>query len=192
MTPELVPPSPNIHTTPTGGSELEKPLNFEVQNYFVVPQKVLPLKDITLGDKTIFTFIDTGSSGSLIREVVSTKIVDKEKFSKKCNILSGIGKPHVLMKGTFKHNLVIDEDRYSLTWHVVPTKHLYFEAIIGTDILEQAYLKFTEGGVEFYKYKGGNYQDKNESIRPEAIGSIQEIKSENQRTYNKKFKKKAP
>ncbi|GFS28952.1 hypothetical protein NPIL_551241 [Nephila pilipes] len=56
---------------------------------------------------------------------------------------------------------------------------LNFEAIIGTDILEQTSLKFTEEGVEFHKYEVKNYQDQKESIRPEAKGSIQEIKSEN-------------
>ncbi|GFT99376.1 hypothetical protein NPIL_541681 [Nephila pilipes] len=86
------------------------------------------------------------------------------------------------MKGTFKHDLVIGEDHYSLTWHVVRTKHLSFEAITGTDILEQASLMFTEEGVEFHKYEGKNYQDQKESIHPEARGSIQEIKSENLRT----------
>ncbi|GFT83396.1 transposon Tf2-9 polyprotein [Nephila pilipes] len=93
----------------------ERPSNSEVQTYFVVPQKGLHLKDITLGDKTISALIDTGSSVSLIREDVSTKIVDQQKFTKKFNILYGIGKSHVLMNGTFKYDLVIDEDRYSLT-----------------------------------------------------------------------------
>ncbi|GFS68338.1 peptidase A2 domain-containing protein [Nephila pilipes] len=91
-------------------SEPERPSNSEVQTCFVVPQKGLHLKDITLGDKTISALIDTGSSVSLIREDVSTKIVDQQKFTKKCSILSGIGKSHVLTKGTFKHDLVIDED----------------------------------------------------------------------------------
>ncbi|GFS84391.1 hypothetical protein NPIL_653361 [Nephila pilipes] len=104
-------------------SEPERPLNSEVQTYFVVPQKGLHLKDITLGDKTISALIDTSRSLSLIREDVSTKIVVQQKFSKKYNILSGIGKSHVLMNGTFKHDLFIDEDRYSLTWYVVPNKH---------------------------------------------------------------------
>ncbi|GFT44543.1 homeotic protein female sterile [Nephila pilipes] len=149
---------------------------------------MLPLKDITLGDKTISALIDTGSSVSLIHEDVSTKIVDQQNFSKKCNILSGIGKSHVLKKGTFKHDIVINQDHYSLTCHVVPSEHFNFEAIIGTNILEQASLKFTEEGVEFYKYEGKNYQDQKESIRHEAKGSIQEIKSENHGTYNKKRK----
>ncbi|GFT64263.1 hypothetical protein NPIL_245741 [Nephila pilipes] len=58
-------------------SEPEKPSNFEVQTYFVVPQKGLPLKDITPGDKTICSLIDTGSSVSLFREDVSTKIAQR-------------------------------------------------------------------------------------------------------------------
>ncbi|GFT54810.1 peptidase A2 domain-containing protein [Nephila pilipes] len=125
-------------------SEPEKPSKFEIQSYFVVPQKGLPLNDISLGDKTISALIDSGSSVNLIREYVSTKSVDQQKYSKKCNILSRIGKLHVLTKGTFKHNFFIDEDHHSLTWHVVPTKHLNFEAIIDTNILEQDSSKFTE------------------------------------------------
>ncbi|GFS53275.1 peptidase A2 domain-containing protein [Nephila pilipes] len=170
-------------------SEPERPSNFEVRTYFVVPLKGLYLKDITHGEKTISSLTDTCSSVSLIREDVSTKIVDHHKFSKKFNNLSGKGKSQVFTKGTFKHDLVIDEDRYSLTWYVVLIKHLNFEAIIGRDILEQASLMFTEEGVEFFKYEGKNYQDQKVSIRPEAKGSIEEIKSENYRTYNKKGKK---
>ncbi|GFT09867.1 peptidase A2 domain-containing protein [Nephila pilipes] len=173
-------------------SKPARPSNSEVQNYFVVPQKGLYRKDITLGDKIISDLIDTGSSVSLLREDVSTKIVDQQKFSKKYNILSEIGKSHVLTKCTFKHDLVTDEDCYSLTWHVARTKHPNFVAIIVTDILEQASLKFTEDGVEFHKFKGKNYQDHKESIRPEAKVGIQEIKSENHRTYNKKRKKGFP
>ncbi|GFS91362.1 homeotic protein female sterile [Nephila pilipes] len=116
--------------------------NFEVQTYFVVPHNRLPLKDTTLGNETISTFIDTGSLVSLIREEVSTKIVEQQKFSKKCNILFGISKSQVLTKGSFEHNFIIDEDHYSLTWHDVSNEHLNFEAIIGPDILEQASLKF--------------------------------------------------
>ncbi|GFU12152.1 hypothetical protein NPIL_666561, partial [Nephila pilipes] len=72
-------------------SEQVRPLSSEVQTCFFVPQKGLPLRDITLGDKTISTFIDTGSSVSFICEDVSTMIVDQQKFSNKYNFLSGIG-----------------------------------------------------------------------------------------------------
>ncbi|GFS91368.1 hypothetical protein NPIL_113621 [Nephila pilipes] len=74
------------------GSEYTRPSNSEVQTCFVVPQKGLYLRDITL-----------------------------------------------------------DEDLYSLTWHVVPTEHLYFNAVIGDVILKQASLNFTQNGVKFHK-----------------------------------------
>ncbi|GFS74126.1 hypothetical protein NPIL_324091 [Nephila pilipes] len=69
-------------------SEPARPSNSEVQTYFVVPQKGLHLIDATLDEKIISALIDAGSSVSLIREDVSTKTVDQQKFSKKCNILS--------------------------------------------------------------------------------------------------------
>ncbi|GFX77878.1 RVP domain-containing protein [Trichonephila clavipes] len=42
---------------------------------------------------------------------------------------------------------------YSLTWHVVPTDKLKFEAVIGSDLLEQASISFTKEGVKFNKYE---------------------------------------
>ncbi|GFS72114.1 hypothetical protein NPIL_251031 [Nephila pilipes] len=41
--------------------------------------------------ETISVLVDTGSSVSLFLEDVSTKIVDQQKFSKKCIVLSGVG-----------------------------------------------------------------------------------------------------
>ncbi|GFS94140.1 transposon Tf2-8 polyprotein, partial [Nephila pilipes] len=105
-------------------SEPARPSNSEIQTYFVVPQKGLHLRDITLGEKTIPALIDTSSSVSLIREAVSMKIVNQQKLSKKYNVPSGIGESHVLTKDSFEHDLVLDKYPYSLTWYVVPTKQL--------------------------------------------------------------------
>ncbi|GFX33294.1 transposon Ty3-G Gag-Pol polyprotein [Trichonephila clavipes] len=52
-----------------------------------------------------------------------------------------------------EYDFVLDKDQYSLTWHVVPTKQLNFEAIIGTDILGEASLNFTQEGVIFHKHE---------------------------------------
>ncbi|GFS37640.1 peptidase A2 domain-containing protein [Nephila pilipes] len=103
--------------------------NSEVQSYFVVLQKGLQLRDIPIGEKTISALIDTCSTVSLIHEDVSTKIVNQQKLSKKYNALSGTGKSHVLTKGSFEHDFVLDEDHYSLTWYIVPKLYLNFEVI---------------------------------------------------------------
>ncbi|GFS42734.1 transposon Tf2-6 polyprotein [Nephila pilipes] len=134
-------------------SDHARPSNSEVQICSVITPKKLHLKDISLGEKPISALMDTGISVSLIREDVSTKIVDQQKFSKKCIVLSGIGKSQVFTKGSFEHNFNIDEDHYSLTWHVVLTEHLNFEAIVGTDILNYVSLNFTQNGAEFHKHE---------------------------------------
>ncbi|GFS90106.1 hypothetical protein NPIL_291321 [Nephila pilipes] len=56
--------------------------------------------------------------------------------------------------GTICRENLKNEDHYSLTWHIVPAKHLSFEAVISPDILEQASLKFTQDSIEFQLYEG--------------------------------------
>ncbi|GFV20540.1 transposon Ty3-G Gag-Pol polyprotein [Trichonephila clavipes] len=63
------------------------------------------------------------------------------------------GETEVVTKGSFEYDFVLEKDQYSLTWHVVPTKQFNFEAIIGTDILGQASLNFTQEGVMFQKHE---------------------------------------
>ncbi|GFX07809.1 retrovirus-related Pol polyprotein from transposon gypsy [Trichonephila clavipes] len=52
-----------------------------------------------------------------------------------------------------EENFEIDDENYSLTWHVVPADKLKFEAVIGADLLEQASISFTKEGVKFNKYE---------------------------------------
>ncbi|GFY06601.1 tigger transposable element-derived protein 6 [Trichonephila clavipes] len=105
-----------------------------------------------LGNEIVSALIDTGSTVSLIREDVSTKIVDHSILSKINTVLYGLGQTEVITKG-FGYDFVLDKDQYSLTWHVVPTKQLNFAAIIGTDILGQASLNFNQEGVMFHKHE---------------------------------------
>ncbi|GFV25716.1 tigger transposable element-derived protein 6 [Trichonephila clavipes] len=127
--------------------------NPQVQSCSVRPQKGLHLKSIVLGNEIVSELIDTGSTVSLIREDVGSKIVDHSRISKINTVLYGLGQTEVITKGSFEYDFVLDKDQYSLTWHVVPTKPLNFEAIIGTDILRQASLNFTQEGVIFHKHE---------------------------------------
>ncbi|GFV71951.1 RVP domain-containing protein [Trichonephila clavipes] len=106
-----------------------------------------------LGNEIVLALIDTGSTVSLIREDVSTKIVNHLRLSKINTVLYGLGQTEVITKGSFEYDFVLNKDQYSLTWHVVPTKLLNFEAIIGTDILGQDSLNFTQEGVMFHKHE---------------------------------------
>ncbi|GFT89019.1 RVP domain-containing protein [Trichonephila clavipes] len=73
----------------------------------------------------------------------------------------------VVTKDSFEYDFVLDQDQHSLTWHVVPTKQLNFEAIIGTDILGQASLNFTQEGVMFHKHEEKAYLMQISGVHPE-------------------------
>ncbi|GFV09441.1 peptidase A2 domain-containing protein [Trichonephila clavipes] len=97
--------------------------------------------------------------------------------------------------GSFEHKFKIDDENYSLTWHVVPTDKLKFEAVIGSDLLEQASINFTKEGVKFNKYENHaqlmqisaeNLQEldlrhvENRQIKKELEKLIQDYKPEKQ------------
>ncbi|GFX83592.1 hypothetical protein TNCV_325411 [Trichonephila clavipes] len=79
--------------------------------------------------------------------------MDPTKLSKNKMLLTGIGEAQVTTIGSSEHKFKIDDENYSLIWHVVPTDKLKFEAVIGSDLLEQASISFTKEGVKFNKYE---------------------------------------
>ncbi|GFV96039.1 transposon Tf2-6 polyprotein [Trichonephila clavipes] len=94
-------------------------------------RKVYVLKEIFFGKVKITALIDSGRT----------------------MLLTCIGEAQVTTIGSFEHEFKIDDENYSLTWHVVPTDKLKFEAVIGSDLLEQASISFTKEGVKFNKYE---------------------------------------
>ncbi|GFT16685.1 transposon Tf2-6 polyprotein [Trichonephila clavipes] len=113
----------------------------------------LRTKEIFFGKVKITALIDSGSTVSLLRENTSRRIMHPTKLSKNKMFLTGIGEAQVTTIGSFEHEFKINDENYSLTWHVVPTDKLKFEAVIGSDLLEQASISFTKEGVKFNKYE---------------------------------------
>ncbi|GFT47063.1 transposon Tf2-6 polyprotein [Trichonephila clavipes] len=105
-----------------------------------------------------FQLNGTSYSGkiSLIREDVSKGIIEPSKLSKDISVLIGLGKYEVKTKGSFQRKIELDGEEYSLTWHVVPTPSLEFQAVIGSDILEQASVCFYKESVQFRKHEDKN------------------------------------
>ncbi|GFW23456.1 transposon Tf2-9 polyprotein [Trichonephila clavipes] len=130
--------------------------NPQVQSCFVTPQKGLHFKSIMLGNEIVSALTDTGSTVRFKHEDcedLSMKIVDHSRLSKINTVLYGLGQTEVITKDSFEYDFVLDKDQYSLTWHVVSNKQLNFEAIIGTDILGQVSLNFTQEGVMFHMHE---------------------------------------
>ncbi|GFX03111.1 retrovirus-related Pol polyprotein from transposon 17.6 [Trichonephila clavipes] len=119
----------------------------------LIVKEGLRTKEIFFGKVKITALIDSSSTVSLLRENTSRRIMDPTKLSKNKMLLTGIGEAQVTTIGSFEHEFKIDDENYSLTWHVVPTDKLKFEAVIESDLLEQASISFTKEGVKFNKYE---------------------------------------
>ncbi|GFX40417.1 retrovirus-related Pol polyprotein from transposon 17.6 [Trichonephila clavipes] len=121
----------------------------------LIVKEGLRTKEIFWKGEKITALIDSGSTVSLLRENTSRRIMDPTKLSKNKILLTGIGEAQVATIGSFEHEFEIDNENYSLNWHVVPPDKLKFEAVIGSDLLEhtQALISFTKEGVKFNKYE---------------------------------------
>ncbi|GFY35083.1 retrovirus-related Pol polyprotein from transposon 412 [Trichonephila clavipes] len=137
----------------TNYSKSQKFKEFPKETCTLIVKEGLRTKEIFFGKVKITALIDSGSTVSLLRENTSRRIMDPTKLSKNKMLLTGIGEAQVTTIGSFEHELKIDDENYSLTWHVVPTDKLKFEAVIGSDLLEQASISFTKEGVKFNKYE---------------------------------------
>ncbi|GFW16495.1 uncharacterized protein TNCV_2351191 [Trichonephila clavipes] len=102
----------------------------------LIVKEGLRTKEIFFGKVKITALIDSGSTVSLLRENTSRRVMDLTKLSKNKMLLTGIGEAQVTTIGSFEHKFKIDDENYSLTWHVVPTDKLKFEAVIGSDLLD--------------------------------------------------------
>ncbi|GBO46719.1 Transposon Tf2-8 polyprotein [Araneus ventricosus] len=134
-------------------SKNDKSSSSPVQICSRISKERIKTRKITIGNKTFEALIDTGSSVTLIREDVSKGIIEQSNLSRDIVVLSGLGKYEVKTKGSFQREIELDGEKYSVTWHVVPTPYLEFQAVIGSDILEQAFVGFDRKGVYFRKHE---------------------------------------
>ncbi|GFV86603.1 retrovirus-related Pol polyprotein from transposon 17.6 [Trichonephila clavipes] len=137
-------------------SKISNSTDSSIQIRSRISRERIKTRKITMGNKIIEALIDSGSSVSLIREDVSKGIIEPSKLSKDISVLIGLGKYEVKTKGSFQRKIELDGEEYSLTWHVVSTPSLEFQAVIGSDILEQASVCFYKESVQFRKHEDKN------------------------------------
>ncbi|GFW52084.1 hypothetical protein TNCV_2819531 [Trichonephila clavipes] len=137
-------------------SKINNSTDSSIQICSRISRERIKTRKITMGNKIIEALVDSGSSVSLIREDVSKGIIEPSKLSKDISVLIGLGKYEVKTKGSFQRKIELDGEEYSLTWHVVPTPSLEFQAVIGSDILEQASVCFYKESVQFRKHEDKN------------------------------------
>ncbi|GFW01556.1 retrovirus-related Pol polyprotein from transposon 17.6 [Trichonephila clavipes] len=137
-------------------SKINNSIDSSIQICSRISREGIKTRKITIRNKIIEALVDSGSSVSLIREDVSKGINEPSKLSKDISVLIGLGKCEVKTKGSFQRKIELDGEEYSLTWHVVPTPSLEFQAVIGSDILEQASVCFYKESVQFRKHEDKN------------------------------------
>ncbi|GFV33364.1 transposon Tf2-6 polyprotein [Trichonephila clavipes] len=137
-------------------SKINNSTDSSIQICSRISRERIKTRKITIGNKIIEALVDSGSSVSLIREDVSKGIIEPSKLSKDISVLIGLGKCEVKTKGSFQRKIELDGEEYSLTWHVVSTPSLEFQAVIGSDILEQASVCFYKESVQFRKHEDKN------------------------------------
>ncbi|GBN31270.1 hypothetical protein AVEN_241109-1 [Araneus ventricosus] len=163
---------------PKKATNSTKEINKSAETCAIIGKESLRTKEIMFGNKQITALIDTGSKVSLLRGNTSRRIIDPTKLAKNKILLTGIGEAQVITIGSFEQEFQMDEENYSLTLHVVPTAKLKFEAVIGSDILEQASKKFMKNGVGYVKYENQALlmQLSAENIEEVELNHIRELK----------------
>ncbi|GBM88082.1 Retrovirus-related Pol polyprotein from transposon 17.6 [Araneus ventricosus] len=101
-----------------------------------------------------------GNNGNEKKYFQSKRTVNDKRIKQlTCSYCKGSGhyavdwKYEVKTKGSFQREIELDGEKYSVTWHVVPAPYLEFQAVIGSDILEQAFVGFDRKGVYFRKHE---------------------------------------
>ncbi|GFV23864.1 hypothetical protein TNCV_4327881 [Trichonephila clavipes] len=95
--------------------------------------------------------------------------------------LTGIGEAQVTTIGSFEHKFKIDDENYSLTWHVVPADKLKIEAVIGSDLEQTPITTLDLRHVE-------NRQNQEESLKSQFKTTSQ--KNSIYRRHNENYSKK--
>ncbi|GFU35439.1 transposon Tf2-9 polyprotein [Trichonephila clavipes] len=88
-------------------------------------------------------------------------------------------------KGSFQRKIELHGE-YPLMWHVVPTPYLKFQAVIWSDITEQASVYFHKESVQFRKH-----QDKSWSVHMQVYGCLQKQSTTNYENMRREIFKRS-
>lgn len=107
-------------------------------------------KKIIIENKSFRALLDTGSHLSLMRNDIFMSI-NPPKLCESEVLLTGIAQGQVATQGYFQTTITIDNIDFSLTFHVVPSKALNVDIILGTDFINQAEITITQDGIKVNK-----------------------------------------
>lgn len=116
----------------------------------VVPKNAIKLK---IDNTELTALLDTGSDISVIREDVYEAYFQNITLANNYLTVRGLGENKILTLGSFCRNVIVNDEKFLLTFHVIPKAAACFRAIVGNNLLEQAEVSIGENGIMVYKRK---------------------------------------
>lgn len=110
------------------------------------------LKSVMIGDNHLHALIDTGSVVSLVKQSVY-KNLNCPTLKKVDLLLSGFGRSKVPVIGSFKIQIKIDSNYFSIMLNVVPDETMSQDVILGTDFISQTEITIKQDGMVISKPK---------------------------------------
>ncbi|XP_072397163.1 uncharacterized protein [Diabrotica undecimpunctata] len=113
---------------------------------------------LTINQITLTALFDTGSDICTIREDVYATFFNDICLTPDTIILKGLGQnAKVNTLGSFSTQADVNEEKFDLTFHIIPKAATSFQAIIGNNILQQASVSIRDDGIVMYKRTDENF-----------------------------------
>ena len=112
-------------------------------------------KSVRIGNCELSGLIDTGSELTLMRADQHAKI-GAPKLIREIIEFRSIGSENNLTLGKFSTDIVIDDELYHITVHVVPNTMMHRSLIIGTDFLDTVEMNRKRGDISIFRLKDEN------------------------------------
>ena len=112
-------------------------------------------KSVRIGNCELSGLIDTGSELTLMRADQHAKI-GAPKLIREIIEFRSIGSENNLTLGKFSTDIVIDDELYHITVHVVPNIMMHRSLIIGTDFLDTVEMNRKRGDISIFRLKDEN------------------------------------
>ncbi|XP_072387370.1 uncharacterized protein [Diabrotica undecimpunctata] len=113
---------------------------------------------LTINQITLTALFDTGSDICTIREDVYDTFYNDICLTPDTIILKGLGQNAKFNTlGSFSTQADVNEEKFDLTFHIIPKAATSFQAIIGNNILQQASVSIRDDGIVMYKRTDENF-----------------------------------
>ncbi|XP_065368829.1 uncharacterized protein LOC135961260 [Calliphora vicina] len=138
----------------------------------IIPSRRI-FKDISILDRTISAFVDTGSDICAIR-CDSLLILGEFDLKPDVRTLVGIGGRKITTMGNFTVKVGMDEVEMDVTFHVCKEGDILYSVVLGNDIFDEVDLVINSDGAKFrYKGRSAKVEEVNDTGNDSLMAELQ-------------------